>query len=362
MKLIQITAKGLPLFDEELELKFYAQQRVAQEDKSALYPLFSNIYLNPTSSFIGVNASGKTSVLRLILFVLNMLNNEPLNHIETRDILGNTNRAEVITYFYSDSDEICKLRTVIISEKNKTEGIRYKIIEEELYSKTASDNMIKKNLLSFDKIAPVRVRNIQEEFLSDDVSIVIAHNKKTKEHIKIASLLQFTNNNVLPFAENISKEIIEFLDPTIENLYFDKGETKTLIHLKFKGKEEIILNDTVELNHYLSSGTIKGIITFTIMQEILQEGGYLVIDEIENHFNREIVATLLRFFMNRKINKNGGVLIFSTHYPELLDEYERNDSIYITRNQNGITVKNLCTILKRNDIKKSDAYSQIQKY
>ena len=32
------------------------------------------------------------------------------------------------------------------------------------------------------------------------------------------------------------------------------------------------------------------------------------------------------------------------------------DGIFITRNRNGITVENLSNILKRNDIKKSDAY------
>ena len=65
---------------------------------------------------------------------------------------------------------------------------------------------------------------------------------------------------------------------------------------------------------------------------------------------------MMRFFMNSKLNKNGGTLIFSTHYSELLDEYDRNDSIYIIRNRGGIEVENLCAILKRNDIKKSDAY------
>ena len=54
--------------------------------------------------------------------------------------------------------------------------------------------------------------------------------------------------------------------------------------------------------------------------------------------------------------KNGGTLIFTTHYPELLDEYDRNDGICIVRNRNGITAENLSYILKRNDIKKSDAY------
>ena len=106
----------------------------------------------------------------------------------------------------------------------------------------------------------------------------------------------------------------------------------------------------------MSSGTIKGIVTFTIAREILREGGYLLIDEIGNHFNKEIVSTLIRFFKDKQLNKKGGVLFFSTHYPEILDEYDRNDSIFITRNNNGITVENLCTILKRNDIMKSEAY------
>ena len=116
------------------------------------------------------------------------------------------------------------------------------------------------------------------------------------------------------------------------------------------------MNSTVELNNYLSSGTVKGIITFTLARQALQNGGYLVIDEIENHFNKEIVSTLLRFFMDSRLNRKGGILIFTTHYPELLDEYDRNDGIYIIRNREGITAENLCNILKRNDIKKSDAY------
>ena len=60
--------------------------------------------------------------------------------------------------------------------------------------------------------------------------------------------------------------------------------------------------------------------------------------------------------MDSRFNKNGGTVIFTTHYPELLDEYDRNDGIYIVRNRKGITVENLSNILKRNDIKKSDAY------
>lgn len=357
MKLLRVTAEGLPLFKGKLDLVFYAQQRIEEEHKEVLYPLFSNVYLNSANGFIGINASGKTSVLKVILLVLEMINNEPINHIETRDILGNEKEVKLNTYFFSGkANEICRLETIITSKQSKTEGISYSIVSESMWTKNIDEIATRKAMLDFGGREPVMIRSGREEFLSDDVSIMIARNKKTKEHVHIVNLLKYTNMNVLPFSEDIPSEVITFLDPTIESLHFDEKDKKPLIHLKFKGKEEILLNNPVELNNYLSSGTVKGMITFTLAREVLQSGGYIVVDEVENHFNKEIVTTLVRFFMDSKLNKNGGTLIFSTHYPELLDEYERNDGIFITRNRNGITVENLSNILKRNDIKKSDAY------
>lgn len=355
MKILKITAQGLPLFKEKLDISFFAQQRVADDDKDLLYPLFSNVYMNCSNAFIGINAAGKTSVLKVILFALNLMNNQPLNHIETKDILGETEAATFNIYFHTDLQEICRLETVISTQKSNTDGLYYKITQERLWAKPQNSVTARKTLTDFSAYEPIAVRK-EEEFLSDDVSIIIAYNKKTKNRMNIVSLLSFTNMNILPFSDEISADIISFLDPTVEKLYFDKNETKTLIHLKFKGKKEIILNSATDLNLYLSSGTIKGIVAFTLAEEVLKSGGYMVMDEIENHFNKEIVATLIRFFMDRTLNKNGGTLIFTTHYPELLDEYDRNDSIHIIRNQNGITVDNLANILKRNDIKKSDAY------
>ncbi len=357
MKLLRITAVGLPLFKEKLDICFYAQQRVSEDQKDVLYSLFSNIYLNPAAGFIGINASGKTSVLKVILLSLGIINNNPVNHIETRDILGNAEKAALNIFFYTESaKEICRLETVITSSQTTAEGTVYRILSEKLWSKQADEVSTRKSLLDFGDKDPVMVRSDREDFLSDDVSIMIARNKKTGEIMKVVNLLQYTNINVLPFSDNIPEEVITYLDPTVEYLRFVEQDKKTVIHLKFNGKEEIVLNTPVQLNNYLSSGTVKGMITFTLAREVLQKGGYIVVDEIENHFNKEIVTTLMRFFMDAGVNKNGGTLIFSTHYPELLDEYDRNDSIFIVRNRNGITVENLSTILKRNDIKKSDAY------
>ena len=223
MKLLKITAEGLPLFKEKLDLTFYAQQRVNEDDKEVLYPLFSNIYLNPANGFIGINASGKTSVLKVILVILNMLNNEPLNHIEGIDILGDAKTVVFNSFFYAEENqEIGQLETVVISRKTVTDDRQYSIISEKLWLKKAAETITRKEIVNFTGKTPVIIRNEQEEFLSEDVSIMIAYNKKIKEHINVANLLLFTNINVFPFPLDISPEVITFLDPTIEKLSIKK--------------------------------------------------------------------------------------------------------------------------------------------
>lgn len=355
MKILRITATGLPLFKEKIDVSFYAKQRVNEDDKTKLYNFIDNYYLNPSNVFIGINASGKTSMLKVIDLALNILNNKPINYVESNIILGGCKEATIATYFIDNRDCICCLETTISSFKNNKNVYEYFITSERLWEKSISLVKAKKDLTDFSNVDPIKYRT-NEEYLSNDVSFIIASNKKNNEKIDVFSLLSYTNINVLPFTNDIPLEIISFLDPTIEKLYFEKNDKKIFVHLKFQNEDELILNNTEELENYLSSGTIKGIIIFTMLLETLKSGGYLLVDEIENHFNKEIVSTIIRFFMDRSLNKNGGVLVYTSHYPELLDEYDRNDCIYIMRNQKGITVDNLSLLLNRNDIKKSDLY------
>lgn len=357
MKLLRIVAEGLPLFRGNVDLTFYSRQRVAEDAKSALYNLFSNFYLNPVNGLIGINASGKTSALKLILLALGILDNEPINHLETRNILGSEGSVCLNMYFFAEvPQQVCRLETHITPKNDMSGEVRYVIEDEKLWTKAASAVITKKAMLDFAGMKPSAVRDRNQEFLPDDVSFMIAYNRKTGEKAHTVSLLSYTNSNVLPFSSDIAPEVITFLDPTIAYLRFEVQGQKKLIRLKFYGKKEILLNDVAELNSYVSSGTIKGMIVFTMAMRVFRTGGYMVVDELENHFNKEIVMTLIRLFADGRLNRNGGSLIFSTHYPEILDEFDRNDCIYITRNRDGITVDNLSTLLKRNDIKKSDAY------
>lgn len=363
MRLLKIVIQNMPRFKGNIDIDFITRQRVAEDDKEKLFNVISNsntsIYTNPVISFIGLNASGKTTILKAISFVINLLNNEALNNIKSKEILNDLSENEnvkIISFFYNDNS-IYKLETIIEKKINPVDNEEKLIImEERLWEKDANKVKTKKSIFDFND-SNIRIeRNEKEQFLLNDVSVMIAVNKEKQSNFPVRDMLMWTNHNMLNILGRFPKELLTFLDPSIEYFKCDVEKKSADIRLKFYGAEEIILNRPSEIEKYLSSGTIKGINVFMNALLCFMEGGYLIVDELENHFNEEIVTTLVRFFMNPNVNKNGATLIYSTHYSELLDEYERNDCIYIVRNRGGIYAENLSLILKRNDIKKSEAY------
>jgi len=333
-------------------------QRVTSDNAEKMSVLFSSttqtFYQNNVLAFIGINASGKTSILKLITFVGCLMNNESINNIAHSEVLDGLNgdrRVVLDAYFASEEGTVNLPHTIIGKQKN-----RFIILDEFIKSKPCAKIKNKNDIFAFDYVATSLTRNKDEAFLLDDVSIMVAYNKKHPDTLSVTDMLHYTNINELSISEDCPAELIAFFDPSVEHLHVRKNGKDTDIRLKFFAGEEIPLNQMSDLNRYLSSGTIKGINTFLNTVRAFETGGYLIVDELENHFNHEIVSTLIRFCMDHKVNPKGAMLIFSTHYAELLDEFERNDNIYIVRNKNGITAENLSTILKRNDIKKSEAY------
>ncbi|MCA4022467.1 ATP-binding protein [Vibrio vulnificus] len=363
MRILKVKAKGLKLFPNDLEIDFTTTQRVRNDKSEVLYKISPQIHQNNAIAFVGINASGKTTTLKVVSFIIEMLNNEAINNIKNKSILdGLLDDDKVVfdVYFSLFSESIYRLETTIAKSRLSDDLEDNFIIESEvLWKKDIKSIRTKKSIFNFTDSNLIQTRKGDEEFLPDDVSIIISQNKKNNIKINFKDLINWTNINLIRIIGNFPQELISFLDSSIEYLKIDKEEESKNdfeIRLKFKEKSEILMKSPMDLAKYLSSGTIKGINVFINAMLVLEKGGYLIIDEIENHFNKELTATLIRFFMNHKVNKNGAVILLSTHYPELLDEFERNDNIYVTRNKGGISVENLSKILKRNDIKKSEAY------
>ena len=91
MKILKIKADGLPLLQKPCEIDFLAVQRVTPEHADKMNLVFTagnqSFYQNNVISLIGINASGKTTLLKLVTFICRMLNNEPINTIDCAEIM-----------------------------------------------------------------------------------------------------------------------------------------------------------------------------------------------------------------------------------------------------------------------------------
>ncbi len=358
MRILKMRVSGLKQFKNSLEIDFYAKKNVYSHERNGLFKVFDNVYSNNVVSFVGINAAGKTSVLNGISFVISMLSGERINNTSISNIVRDNNSDDEIlveTYFTYNGDKCYYLWTKISRDKNKREADAFFISEEKLFSKSISKQTTKNNLFTFTESNLELERNGNEDFLLRDVSIIIKYNKDNDDELWVFDTVYLTNTNSLAVAvELVPNELVRFLDPSIEYIQYITADKK--YKLKFVNQNEILINKLHEMESFLSSGTIKGINLFEMATYAFETGGYLIIDELENHFNKEIVVTLIRLFNDPSTNFNGGTLIFSSHYAELLDEFERNDNIFITRNTDGMYIENLSDVLKRKDIKKSEVY------
>ena len=179
---------------------------------------------------------------------------------------------------------------------------------------------------------------VKNEYLKNEDSIFLKIlNQPENSDVRTFDTIDQTDFNYLStYSNDMPTSFIKYLDPSIEEIKYIKPNSNfkedgpPMFSLKFIGLDEVIKTDVIDLKNYLSSGTIKGLNILGYISVILSNGGYLIVDEIENHLNKRIISSLIELFLS-DINKQGATLIFSTHYVEILDSIERSDSIYITR-------------------------------
>ena len=245
MRLLRIVCSGYPLFKGGETIDFIASQRVTDEDRDQMTPLFSNIYQNNVIALIGINASGKTVVLNLVSFVLNLLSANQINNVGMRDVLSvmdDDDRLKLEVFFYDDGDVNDLAVEIGVDKKSKER--RYVILHENLKSKSANKVKYKKSLFDFTKYDTEVNRDNDEAYLRDDISIMIAYNKEHSCKIDYKDLSDITDDNRLEAEAEFPASLLKMLDPSVEYLRYEKKGLKKDIRLKFyKQKEEVILSN-----------------------------------------------------------------------------------------------------------------------
>ena len=355
--MLKTKIQGLSYFKNgEFEFDFFASKNVnfyEKESKNVSH-VINKLYKLNSIALLGINASGKTTSLKLVLAMLNIfIKNKSLSEDDIPEI-GNYFDDEVICENYIFNQErIYKIVSIISKDKSNSLYFKDEVIYRKKVKKTESKDKIFTN---FEET--ISRKDIDVTYLKQTDSIFSGVLNRINHRLVEDSVVDLTNitdvNKIQYFANDMDISYVNFLDDSIESLIFEEDTKK--FKIRFKYSKELIESNIVDLNRFLSSGTIKGIMILLNIQFILNSGGYLIIDELENHLNKSIAVQLIKLF-NSNINKNSATLIFTTHYIEITDFIDRSDSIYVLKKNPLINIEKMSNIIgekDRSDRKKSD--------
>ena len=346
-----------------------------------------NLSILPVLSIYGANASGKTNLLRTMLFAFNSINGTKGGQIFGNFFKGiaPSDDANIIGF------EGTKIDIVFLLNKDEYKFTFHVIMgdflhETLLYRKNGKGRML--NLYN-------RVWNSSNDTWKLTIGETIA--KQIKDEISYVSSMEQDNANLLMYAlckrgknplflaiadwssrfaneetqilpslgmmtlstneknphfkilndEIYKKEIIAFLqemNPRIQGYNFEesKNERDFQHTLNFSyDKESHLSNLKNSIDDALSHLESRGIYTsITLLPSILvalKKGGLVIVDEMENSLHPLLMLRIIGMFTNPDINTGGGQLIFTTHNTLVMDKrYLRQDEIgFVERHKDG---------------------------
>lgn len=351
MKLLRVRASGFRNCADDFTIDLLAKSKKTSEDKEyELLEIDEELYVYSTMGIVGKNASGKTSALELLDWCYDILSTFRLSgkecsyHGISMEIIF---YQEGYLYLYTtelDDTENLEDRAVFKNQSLHRKKY-YKSKLRELYTgvwdqgaELAGEVPEDFSILYF-VLKKAVVREIYYEA------------SKEKEELfgtvyRLMDLMQLDARYV--------GTIMKIFDSNITDL---RQIDETHYSLRYQGTEKRCSSG--ELFRFLSSGTTKGFNLYILAVLSLKMGFDLLVDEIENHFHRTLVENLIMLYKDKQVNKKNATLIFSTHYCELLDLFNRSDNIWVTHSGEKMEIVNLYeTYGYRPDLLKSKKFYQ----
>ncbi len=349
MKLLRIKAYNYRNCADGIYLDFVPVARKTEEDKTYEFnEVGESLYTFSTTAIIGKNASGKTSVLKLIDNAYRILGSFQLED-ELISISGT--RLE-LTFFH----DVKLYRYEVELQKQDNLGNSLSFGNEKLfvsdYFKSKSNKLFEQDIykeMIIDKELPDHISKLFY-ILKERKNYCYYYDDLSSKDDIYRSVYRLYENGLLK--KKYWKHILHLFDDNIVKLEEVKND---IFRLDYSGKSMEL--SAKELFYILSSGTSKGIVLYTRAIQALVEGNTFIIDEIENHFHKTLVENLIVLFKDKAVNKKGASLIFSTHYCELLDMFNRNDNIWVAKSMDKVFLTNMYRDYSiRNDLLKSKKF------
>ena len=333
MKLLRVRASNYKNCCDDFTIDLVAKSKKTSEDKEyELQEIADDLYVFNTVAFVGKNASGKTSAIELMECCYSILSEFRL---EDKHYNYDNVKLEIIFYYKGN---IYKYTTGLKSDPNL--GSKANFTEQHIYQKKYYKSKVKEiyAVEGFEEITGFGE-------LPEDTSIVFFILKKKATRAVYFNCngegadtyhLLFRAMKTYKIPENILVKVIKIFDDKIKSL-----EMVDEKHYKLIYQDHVKELSDSELVYILSSGTTKGVLLYIFVVAALENGFDLLIDEVENHFHKTLVENMISLFKDKTANKKYATLMFTTHYCEVLDLFNRQDNIWIAKSDNKIHLENM---------------------
>lgn len=364
MKLLKIRYDHLTMFKDGIfDIDLYASDRVPSTDES-VFALSGPIYSSNVIALAGVNASGKTTALKLIELACAIANGgivPDAGFLAGLPLLFDGPSSFSCLVWHERCAYLVKA-TVASDDPFDTGTARLALFNEAVYRIPAASLSTKTLLSSWDELERIAclVFEHEEDALGwgSGAPLVSMVNHSIAQDSGSPALAFATRDEGyrLGAAFDGLDDVLRVFDGSIEHLEVrDRGRA---FQLTFVGQAPMTLSEE-GLEEVLSSGTLRGLALVQRAVTVLARGGYLLVDELENHLNRQLVNVLLDLFTSKETNPRGASLVFSTHYSQLLDHVHRKDNVFflVRSGSGGAEVVKYGDRVKRIENKKSEVFA-----
>lgn len=363
LKLLKATVSGYRMLEDGFTIDFLSKTKVSSLDlEKDVWMIDKRLYTFKSLAFVGSNASGKSTVLSLLLSIYSFLGSGRWSY-NPNDF--SSEKISLHLEFFQNGDiyfydgEIMRMKAEDVSSP----GIR-----SNPFCDVTNESLFKvRYVASFGRAYQNHLASKIEIPLENNVPDTSGIVSVTRGHVYVDD---FENNNVWDAHSTIVRDsffdclnggdieltssVLSLLDEGIEHIKV--LDSDAVEYKRFNEKAKVMKKG--ELIVLLSNGTIRGAELFIRALKVLKRGGVFLVDEIENCFHKNVVANVLDLFLDPSTNRTGAQIVFSTHYSQILDLLSRRDSIFILHQKEGkIRISNLLTDYKiRTELSKSIAF------
>lgn len=342
------------------------------------------LLFNKLAYIYGANGAGKSNLCKILLEIQKKISLSPIISSENHQIMGmrefrdsigatrnyfkfNTANENVPTQFgiellidnilYSYSFSVGK-DNLILTEKLTKKKRRTEVILDRTSPNNDSINL-KSELKSFESnVSVVKDKALclsMASFLNNELAVSIV---RAIENIKVVNMASMVGARLdkNEFSDDLKRKYLNILrnaDKTLKaiNVEFDEEniDKKFLGINDFENKEVVLkkISLNVESTHQVyedgecahtinlpffeieSIGTIKLFNVLPTIFKVLDTGGILIMDEIENGLHPNVVKMIIDLFYNIETNPKNAQLICTTHSTQLVDNGVQKDEVWI---------------------------------